>query len=101
MDFVAITETVNFKNPIYGEGALTEGKTYYNSRFARETVKHGAGRTCLSSRSECAPCFDVFDKCPLGHQECRAFYHESIRPEIILNYMVHEIATHLYKMVSG
>jgi len=38
---------------------------------------------CLVSSMECSPCFEVFDKCPRDHPECRAFYHHSIRPEII------------------
>jgi hypothetical protein len=38
---------------------------------------------CISSGLKCAPCYSVFENCPLGFSTCRAFYHESIRPSII------------------
>jgi len=45
MDFINITESIDFMNPIFGEGALTKGRTYYTfSQFASETTKQGVGR---------------------------------------------------------
>ncbi|RJR34738.1 MAG: hypothetical protein C4576_25915 [Desulfobacteraceae bacterium] len=44
MDFITITEDRRFKHPVYGEGFLERGKTYYTyTQFARETAKAGLG----------------------------------------------------------
>lgn len=43
--------------------------------------------SCMTSKLKCAPCFAVFDRCPRGHMECRAFDHESIRPDVIATYL--------------
>ncbi|MBE9551012.1 MAG: glycosyltransferase family 9 protein [Proteobacteria bacterium] len=48
--------------------------------------------SCISSKLGCAPCFAVFNQCPRGYPECHAFYHESIRPEIILRFVVKKVA---------
>ncbi|MBN1832750.1 MAG: hypothetical protein JW896_11635 [Deltaproteobacteria bacterium] len=55
--------------------------------------------TCLASMLGCAPCFEVFNECPRGYPECHAFYHESIRPEIILRFVVKKVAA-LYSDVQ-
>lgn len=41
----------------------------------------------VSSEDSCVPCYR-HDKCPLGHGECKAFYHESVAPEIILERVI-------------
>jgi hypothetical protein len=43
---------------------------------------------CISSKMECSPCFEVFDDCPLGYNECRAFYHKSISEDVIVTEIV-------------
>ncbi|RJR45967.1 MAG: hypothetical protein C4576_11630 [Desulfobacteraceae bacterium] len=44
MDFIRIMEECKFKHPVYGEGLLEKGKTYFSySQFARETAKAGLG----------------------------------------------------------
>jgi ADP-heptose:LPS heptosyltransferase len=48
---------------------------------------------CMTSRLECSPCLEFLDTCPVGHSECRAFFHESIAPHVILG--------HLMRTVSG
>lgn len=37
----------------------------------------------VTSAAPCAPCFRK-DRCPLGHERCEAFFHESTAPERIL-----------------
>ncbi len=51
---------------------------------------------CLSSKLECSPCFEVFNDCPLGYKECRAFYHESISKDVIIKKIVKKIAASFY-----
>ena len=53
MQFITITEDVNFKNPVYGEGVLIKGKTYYTfGEFARESVKLGFADIIEKDRPE-------------------------------------------------
>jgi len=53
-----------------------------------------------ASKIECAPCFSTGDTCPLGYPRCRAFYHESIQPGILLQAMIREI-TRMYGYSHG
>lgn len=52
--------------------------------------------SCLSSKMECSPCFEDFNDCPLGFKECRAFYHQSIRENIIIKEIVKKIAASFF-----
>ena len=56
--------------------------------------------SCLSSRIECSPCFEVFNDCPLGHKECRAFYHPSISENIIIKEIVKKVAASFFRKNS-
>lgn len=46
--------------------------------------------SCVSSGLDCSPCFALFDLCPKGHPECKAFWHESMSPEAIVKRLVDE-----------
>jgi Glycosyltransferase family 9 (heptosyltransferase) len=56
--------------------------------------------SCLSSRMECSPCFEVFDDCPLGYKECRAFYHKSISEKVIIKEIVKKVAASFFRKNS-
>lgn len=47
---------------------------------------------CIHSQIDCTPCGAVMNKCLKGHDECIAFYHPSISPELIIAGIVHECA---------
>ncbi len=55
---------------------------------------------CLSSGIECSPCFEDFDLCPKGHEACLAFYHESIKPEIILQKVIKRLSLSFLQKLS-
>ncbi|MFH1148446.1 MAG: glycosyltransferase family 9 protein [Pseudomonadota bacterium] len=40
---------------------------------------------CMASKIDCAPCGEVMHLCPKGFEECKAFFHESISPELIVS----------------
>lgn len=51
MQFITATQDVSFQNPVYGEGTLVRGKTYYTfGQFARETAAQGLARIVDESR---------------------------------------------------
>jgi|GEM_PF-3165849 len=51
---------------------------------------------CLFSEMECSPCFEVFNDCPLGYKECRAFYHQSISKDVIIKEIVKKVGASFY-----
>jgi hypothetical protein len=57
--------------------------------------------TCISSRLECAPCYQVFDACPLDNKECLAFYHDSIAPSIIASAALEQLIKSFKKKIAG
>ncbi len=50
---------------------------------------------CMDSKIACSPCGSVRD-CPTGFDRCKAFYHQSIRPERIMGRVFQE-CTDLFK----
>lgn len=48
--------------------------------------------SCLESKMECAPCGEVANSCPEGHDQCTAFFHESMTPAIIAFSAINECA---------
>ena len=53
--------------------------------------------SCLSSKIKCSPCFEVFDHCPIGYEQCRAFYHKSINEEVIIKEIIRKVYTSFSK----
>ncbi len=56
---------------------------------------------CISSGIQCAPCYSVFNDCPLGYSECRAFFHSSITPSIIAASTVRTLLNSMRKSLEG
>jgi len=66
VEYLIITEDAGFKHPVYGEGVLKKGKTYYTySQFARETAERGLGRIVKEKK----PCVIPFKQSHLGAGE--------------------------------
>jgi hypothetical protein len=57
--------------------------------------------SCMTSRLECSPCYNVFDDCPQGRNECLAFYHESIAPSIITSVALDQLIKSFKKKITG
>jgi hypothetical protein len=57
--------------------------------------------TCIASRLECSPCYQVFDACPLDNKECLAFYHESIEPAVIVSAALEQLIKSFKKKIAG
>jgi ADP-heptose:LPS heptosyltransferase len=55
---------------------------------------------CLESDIECAPCGEVNVPCPMGYDECQAFYHHSITAEKITITAVRQTAEILQKTIT-
>ena len=53
--------------------------------------------SCLSSKIKCSPCFEVFNQCPIGHEQCRAFYHKSINTDVIIKGVVRKVSAAFFK----
>jgi ADP-heptose:LPS heptosyltransferase len=54
---------------------------------------------CLESVIECAPCGEVNGPCPIGYDECQAFYHHSITAEKITITAARQTAEILQKSI--
>ncbi|MFH1148447.1 MAG: glycosyltransferase family 9 protein [Pseudomonadota bacterium] len=52
--------------------------------------KYNRNVVCLSSQIECTPCGEVMDTCPQKYDECKAFHHESITPDMIVDSVLEE-----------
>jgi ADP-heptose:LPS heptosyltransferase len=61
---------------------------------------HYTSTSTCSSQLSCAPCFHVSNTCPLGHDRCAAFYHESMDVELLSSWIVKEL-TGMYKSNYG
>jgi len=55
---------------------------------------------CLESKIECSPCGEVANSCPAGLDQCKAFFHESISPEVILYSVVNQCACHFDRLIQ-
>jgi hypothetical protein len=55
---------------------------------------------CLESQIECAPCGEIAHDCPVTNPECQAFFHESIRPEVITHCVINECARYFRSLIS-
>lgn len=51
--------------------------------------------SCLESLIPCSPCGEIGNECPRRLDGCRAFSHESITPEIIIQTIIHQCVNHL------
>lgn len=48
---------------------------------------HYSSVSCLPSSADCAPCY-ALNHCPLGKPDCLAMHHESMRPEVVLPWIL-------------
>ena len=55
---------------------------------------------CLESNIECAPCGEVNGPCPMGYDECQAFYHHSATAEKITITAARQAAEILRKTIT-
>jgi hypothetical protein len=55
---------------------------------------------CLESRIECSPCGEIANDCPRGYEQCQAFFHESMRPEIIAYAMINKCTSYFKRIIE-
>lgn len=56
---------------------------------------------CISSKLTCSPCYSVFDACPKGRDECRAFYDQSITPSTIATTALEHLIKSFKKKITA
>lgn len=58
------------------------------------------GIITLESKIGCTPCNEVHGPCPKGYAECKAFFHESISPEMITTAITKQCARLLFAKIE-